>query len=166
MKKLQLPATFLIDNFDVVTPLRVLLLFYRYAEQREATTDTDLRQQIDEILSMESHCTERRDTWIWNQHAKNVIQPLRDVNIDQIFQSVNAPWTLTDDFLQKICGVLDVNTFEVRTEYFEVWPWKNLPHDLFSCLFPLALTPFLLRWSIFTFVPFCVTFVHLAVWVS
>lgn len=122
LKKLHVPTTFLIDNSDVVTPLRVLLLFYRYAELKERLTDddTDLKCQIDEMLTMESHCGERKGTWIWNQHAQNVIQPLRDINIDKIFESVNAPWPLTDDFLQKICGILDVNTFEVRTKNFEV----------------------------------------------
>lgn len=135
LKKLQLPATFLIDNFDVVTPLRVLLLFYRYAVEQNVspTVADDLKTQIDDVLSMESHCTERRGTWIWNQHAKNVIQPLRDINIDGVFESVQAPWTLTDDFLQKICGALDVNTFEVRTQYFEVW-------KMFSVDFPLHIS--------------------------
>lgn len=122
LKKLQLPTTFLLDNFDVVTPLRVLLLFYRYAEQRKMNScvDADLKSQIDEILNMESHCVERKDSWIWKQHAKNAIQPLRKINIDDMFASVDAPWCLTDEFLQKICGILDVNTFEVRTQHFEV----------------------------------------------
>lgn len=144
LKKLDLPETYLIDNFDVVTPLRVLILFYRYAALIMTTTpngastdttatttnttaaaattasETDLKFQIDEILSMESHCNERQGTWIWNEHAKNVLQPLRSINIDAKFQSLNAPWTLSDDFLQKICGILDVNTFEFRTQHFEV----------------------------------------------
>lgn len=62
----------------------------------------------------------RKGTWIWEQHSKNAIQPLREINIDGIFESVDTPWTLTDEFLQKICGILDVNTFEVRTQHFEV----------------------------------------------
>lgn len=122
LKKLQLPASFLLDNFDVVTPLRVLLLFYRYAEQRKmnACVDADLKSQIDEILSMESHCIKRKDSWIWKQHQKNTVEPLHSINIDGIFKSMDAPWHLSDQFLQKICGILDVNTFEVRTEHFEV----------------------------------------------
>lgn len=121
LKKLQLPTTFLVDNFDVVTPLRVLLLFYRYAEQtNQSTVDSDLKHKIDEILSLESHCDKRKNTPIWMEHAKNVIQPLREINIETIFQSINALWTPTDEFLQKICGILDVNTFEVRTDHFEV----------------------------------------------
>ncbi|XP_031622416.1 SET domain-containing protein SmydA-8-like isoform X2 [Contarinia nasturtii] len=142
LEKLDLPKTYLIDNFDVVTPLRVLLLFYRYAMLMMTTTssatstttattnaptiDTDLKYQIDEILSMESHMEQRRNTWIWNEHAKNVLQPLRSINIDAKFQSFNAPWTLTDDFLQKICGILDVNTFEFRTQHFEEFPVRGL----------------------------------------
>lgn len=125
LKKLQLPDTFLIDNFDVVTPLRVLLLFYRYAEQNTMKiVDTNLKSQIDEMMCLESHCAQRYGTWIWNEHAKNVIQPLRSINIDAKFQSLNAPWTLTDDILQKICGIFDVNTFEVRTKHFEVC-WRQ-----------------------------------------
>lgn len=122
IRKLRLPTTFLLDNFDVVTPLRVLLIFYRYAEQNRMNScvDADLKSQIDELLNMESHCTERKETWIWQQHARNIIKPLRESNIDAIFQAVDAPWPLTDEFLQKICGVLDVNTFEVRTQHFEV----------------------------------------------
>ncbi|XP_055320157.1 SET domain-containing protein SmydA-8-like [Sitodiplosis mosellana] len=130
LKKLELPDTFLIDNFGVVTPLRVLLLFYRYAEQNArangATATDDLKYQIDELMCMESHCDKRHGTWIWNEHAKNVIQPLRSINIDAKFQSLNAPWTLTDDFLQKLCGILDVNTMEVRTKHFEEFPVRGL----------------------------------------
>lgn len=122
LKRLQLPSTFLLDNFDVVTPLRVLLLFYRYAEQKKLNlyVEADLKSQIDEILNMESHCMERKGSWIWDQHTKNAIQPLRKINIDGIFAAMDSPWPLTDEFLQKICGILDVNTFEVRTQHFEV----------------------------------------------
>lgn len=124
LKKLQLPATFLLDNFDVVTPLRVLLLFYRFAEQKkmdaDQCVDADLKSQIDAILSMESHCMQRKGTPIWEQHAKNTIQPLREINMNGVFEAVDALWPLTDQFLQRILGILDVNTFEVRTQHFEV----------------------------------------------
>lgn len=122
LQKLNLPKTFLIDNFDVVTPLRILLLLYRYAEQHgTAAIDEQVQCTVDEVLSMESHCAKREDTWIWQQHAKNVIGPLRDLaHIDNLFGQIGAPWRLTDEFMQKICGILDVNTFEVRTPNFEV----------------------------------------------
>lgn len=94
--------------------------------------DAGLKSQIDEILNMESHCAERKDSWIWEQHAKNAIQPLRKINIDSKFEAVDAPWLLTDEFLQKICGILDVNTFEVRTQHFEVC---HVLLFFFSCFF-------------------------------
>lgn len=87
----------------------------------EQNVDNDLKSRIDEVLTMESHCDKRRGTWIWNEHAKNVIKPLQTIaKLDALFESVNSHWKLTDEFLQKICGILDVNTFEVRTENFEV----------------------------------------------
>lgn len=122
LQKLCLPKSFLIDNLDVITPLRFLLLIYQCAEQMtEENVNNNLKSRIDEVLTMESHCDERRGTWIWNEHAKNVIEPLRTIaKLDEIFESVNSRWKITDEFLQKICGILDVNSFEVRTENFEV----------------------------------------------
>lgn len=122
IQKLSLPQQFLFDNFDVVTPLRFLLLLYQCAEQmKNGEVDENLCTAIEDVLSMESHCDKRKDTWIWKEHAKNVIKPLRDLTkIHNIFDMVNSQWTLTDQLLQKICGILDVNTFEVRTEHFEV----------------------------------------------
>lgn len=100
----------------------MLILLYRHAEQiANGTVDMQLKHTIDELLCMESHCAVRKNAWIWQQHAKNVIVPLRDVmRIDDLFGELSAPWQLTDEFLQKICGILDVNTFEVRTPTFEV----------------------------------------------
>ncbi len=63
------------------------------------------------VMQMESHCTERRGTKIWTLHENCVIKPLRDVELIRE-QDV--------DLIQKYCGILDVNTFEVRTESFEV----------------------------------------------
>lgn len=121
LQKLELPENFLIENFDVVTPLRFLFRLYRCAEQMKSNFgDDSTKTDIDDILSLESHCVERKGTWIWNEHAKCVIDPLHKISIDKIFESVNSPWPITDDFFQKICGILDVNTFEVRTEHFEV----------------------------------------------
>lgn len=124
LNKFNLPVTFLIDNFDVVTPLRVLLQFYLYGEQRNNGIDNDAdenKDRIDEMLNMESHCEKRRNSSIWQEYARNVIEPLRNVaKIDDIFQPLQLPWQLTDDFLQRIFGILDVNSFEVRTPNFEV----------------------------------------------
>lgn len=107
----KLNESFLINNFDVLTPLRFLLLIIN--------GDDDLR---DEISRMESHCSLRRNSNIWNEHAKNVIKPLQEMGI---LTALNQQKSIIDsDFVQKICGILDVNSFEVRTPYFEV----NLLH--------------------------------------
>lgn len=61
---------------------------------------------------MESHCSQRRGTKIWALHESCVIRPLKDVSLIRE-QDV--------DLIQKYCGILDVNTFEVRTDSFEVY---------------------------------------------
>lgn len=60
--------------------------------------------------SMESHMTERRGTAIWKTHHKNTIEPLMMSNIKDLIKSVDVD----TDLLQKICGVFDVNSFEIR----------------------------------------------------
>lgn len=60
---------------------------------------------------MESHCSQRRGKPIWMLHEKCVIKPLKDVGM---IKESDA------DLIQRYCGILDVNTFEVRTESFEV----------------------------------------------
>lgn len=63
---------------------------------------------------MESHCSQRRGTSIWHLHESCVIKPLKDVALIRE-QDV--------DLIQRYCGILDVNTFEVRTESFQVQQW-------------------------------------------
>lgn len=63
---------------------------------------------FDEILKLESHCELRKNTDIWLFHQKQIVNPLRSTGLlDQE--------DVTDEFVQKLCGILDVNTFEVRT---------------------------------------------------
>lgn len=97
----KLPNNFLIDNFDVITPLRFIMLSKNPSKIR----------CYKEVMKMESHCAERRGTSIWFLHENCVVKPLRAANM------------IRDDdesLIQKYCGILDVNTFEVRTETFEV----------------------------------------------
>lgn len=60
---------------------------------------------------MESHCSKRRGTKIWDLHENRVIKTLIGV---ELIRDCDA------DLIQRYCGILDVNTFEVRTESFEV----------------------------------------------
>lgn len=127
ISEMNLPKTFLLDHFDVLTPLRVLLLIlqqFKNVDQQDGISDLNddpIATVFDEILSMESHCTVRRDTLIWYSHAKNVVKPLREMGIiDAMHKIKKNPHNIDDEFVQKICGILDVNTFEVRTPNFEV----------------------------------------------
>lgn len=105
----------MVDNFDVITPLRFLLLLKRVQNEVHDEKATDIN--FEDILSMESHCDKRRDTLIWNTHLERVIGPLMNLPaIKTILKQVN----IDEVFLQKLCGILDVNTFEVRTKNFEV----------------------------------------------
>lgn len=121
-----LPRTFFLDHFDVLTPLRVLLLLLQQSKKDEKDGDgvsNGRPTQIDfeEIFNMESHCTVRRDTMIWQTHAKNVVKPLQEKSIMiALNERHQLPCAIDADFVQKICGILDVNTFEVRTPNFEV----------------------------------------------
>lgn len=115
LNKLSVPKTFLIDNFDVVTPLRFLMLLTKIQTEKNNHNEN---YDSHDILNMESHCDKRRDTSIWNRHSTSVVEPLKNV-IDVLSQSNSN--IFDEDFIQKICGILDVNTFEVRTKNFEVW---------------------------------------------
>ncbi|XP_037033809.1 SET domain-containing protein SmydA-8-like isoform X2 [Bradysia coprophila] len=103
----QLPKNFLIDNFDVITPLRCIIL----------SKNPCKAECYKQVMQMESHCSLRRGTKIWALHESCVIKPLMDVALIRE-QEV--------DLVQKYCGILDVNTFEVRTESFEEIPIRGL----------------------------------------
>lgn len=62
---------------------------------------------------MESHCDLRRGTAIWQLHDQKVVQPLMAAAGFLRYEE-DANW------LQRLCGILDVNSFEVRTPNFEV----------------------------------------------
>ncbi|XP_061391829.1 SET domain-containing protein SmydA-8-like [Musca vetustissima] len=69
------------------------------------------REYFEKMLLMESHLDKRRNTTIWKDHNRAVIQPLLKSNICQhlaISQRIN------EEFLQHICGIWDVNSYEIR----------------------------------------------------
>lgn len=73
--------------------------------------DPSKAQIYDEVMRMESHCTKRRGTPIWIMHENCVVKPLKLANV------------IVDEdaaLIQKYCGIMDVNAFEVRSETFEV----------------------------------------------
>uniref|UniRef100_A0A182W898 SET domain-containing protein n=1 Tax=Anopheles minimus TaxID=112268 RepID=A0A182W898_9DIPT len=93
-----LGKNFLFDHFNIITPIRCLLLY---------RSD---RQKYDELLAMESHCDSRRGTEIWLIHEQYVVEPML---YEEAFQQIDD-LVVTAELLQRICGVLDVNTFEIR----------------------------------------------------
>lgn len=96
-----LPNNFLIDNFDVITALRFIML----------SRDPDRELIYEEVMRMESHCVVRRETPIWTMYENFVIKPLKLAGV-----IVEEDATL----IQKYCGIMDVNAFEVRSGKFEV----------------------------------------------
>ncbi|CAG9832602.1 unnamed protein product [Diabrotica balteata] len=83
------------DNCQIIFPLRCLLL---------KATNFD---SWTEFMKLECHLEARRDTPIWRRHKTDVEEILREMNIISE-EDINA------ELIQKICGILDVNTFEVR----------------------------------------------------
>ncbi|XP_044759649.1 SET domain-containing protein SmydA-8-like isoform X2 [Coccinella septempunctata] len=92
---LNLKPSFLVKNHEVITVLR-LLLKRKYS-----------KQEWDEINQLESHLEDRRNTPIW-QNCENLVE--------KVMKKADI---LSDDdekneIVQKLCGILDVNTFEIR----------------------------------------------------
>ncbi|XP_063704280.1 SET domain-containing protein SmydA-8-like [Culicoides brevitarsis] len=90
---------FIIQNFDIVTPIRVLML---------SNSDKDL---FEEIMKMESRLIARRGTNIWKLHEKYVVLPIISSNLTKLFPNVKP---LDAELIQKICAILDINAIEVR----------------------------------------------------
>uniref|UniRef100_A0A1B6C1U0 SET domain-containing protein n=1 Tax=Clastoptera arizonana TaxID=38151 RepID=A0A1B6C1U0_9HEMI len=80
-----------------IVPLRCIL------KLRNSAHDS----KISKLLSLESHVDERRGTFVWESHHENVVKKLHIFGIT----------TMTEkdvEYVQKICGIVDVNCFEVR----------------------------------------------------
>lgn len=126
-----MPANFLLDHFDLITPLRCLMLATDPARANKFTT----------MCNMQSHCEQRRNTAIWRLHERNVIAPLRQLPAGAM--PLLADEHRDADFVQRCCGILDVNSFEVRTASFAadipvrgLYPLAGMmPHDCVSNTF-------------------------------
>lgn len=90
---------FLYNHFNVVMPVRCLMLY------------RSNRERYHEIMSMESRLEERRGTEIWDIHEKFVVKPLMESGI---FADKFDELEVTGELIQRICGLLDANTFEIR----------------------------------------------------
>lgn len=86
----------LAEHSQMVLPLRCLL------QVRNLPADP----RWINFLELESHEKDRKDTLIWRDHQLNVVEVMRT---HELLSSSED-----DDLVQKICGILDVNSFEVR----------------------------------------------------
>ncbi|KAJ9581776.1 hypothetical protein L9F63_003845, partial [Diploptera punctata] len=84
------------DHSQMVLPFRCLL------QIKNSSTDP----RWNSFLELESHEKERRDTLIWRDHQLNVVEVMRTHEL--LCSKEEA------DLMQRICGILDVNSFEVR----------------------------------------------------
>ncbi|XP_058834417.1 SET domain-containing protein SmydA-8-like [Topomyia yanbarensis] len=98
-RKSNLDINFLFNHFNVVTAVRCLLLF-----------GTN-RAKYDEMLNMEAHLEERKASEIWDILEKYVVRPLLD---NEAFEKNADGLEVTGELIQRICGILDVNAFEIR----------------------------------------------------
>ncbi|XP_055600242.1 SET domain-containing protein SmydA-8-like [Uranotaenia lowii] len=89
---------FLFNHFHVITPVRCLLV---------AARD---RKTFDEVMKMEAHMDARRGTEIWAMHEKYVVRPLLEGGAFGKFSHLDVG----EDDLQRVCGIFDVNAFEIR----------------------------------------------------
>lgn len=58
-------------------------------------------------MQMESHLEDRRNSHIWRSHK---------IFVEQILEKLNflTKKDLEEELVQKVCGILDVNSFELR----------------------------------------------------
>ncbi|KAL3273948.1 hypothetical protein HHI36_015371 [Cryptolaemus montrouzieri] len=86
----------LLKNYEEIIPiLRILLVRYYSA---------GLWKELNEL---ESHVEARRNTPIWKTHQILVEDILKDTKLI-------SEKDIENETIQKICGILDVNTFEIR----------------------------------------------------
>ncbi|XP_044252977.1 SET domain-containing protein SmydA-8-like isoform X1 [Tribolium madens] len=95
LKTLPLNHDDILSNPEIVTPLRCLL--WRQFD----------KNLLENFLQLEAHLNFRRESQIWRRNRVNI----EDVLFKLKILDEND---LRDDVVQKICGILDINTFDVR----------------------------------------------------
>lgn len=72
-----------------------------------------LTSLVTELWQLESHLEERQKTPVWKELQTKVVQPLLSSGLlSGLSLSLNAE--LNEDFLQRLCAIIDVNAFEIR----------------------------------------------------
>lgn len=115
LKSSNLTTLNLLNNPQIIMPLRCLLI---------RNYDQPLWDQLN---SMEAHLVRRKGTPIWNRHQEYIVEVLSSfvdwrIHLEwiqypfQVLKDLNQlnQEDLSNDLVQKLCGILDVNSFEVR----------------------------------------------------
>ncbi|XP_077295773.1 SET domain-containing protein SmydA-8-like [Arctopsyche grandis] len=113
--KPKLTVPMLLENLHLITVLRCILL------KNQSDSNNWKR-----LITMESHLEKRRRTGIWKIHEKTS-QVLFDLKI------INEK-DIESELVQKICGILDVNSFELRASDSQ----ELLKIDSLCGVYPLA----------------------------
>lgn len=119
-KSTRFSKNLLVDNFSVFGPLKCLLLLENPEKSSTAS----------EILKLPSFSTERRNSEIWIEHETNIVEPLLKSGLPSLIKTMKVD----SDLIQKICGIIDVNSFEIRNVNGDsikgVYPFaNNLTHN-------------------------------------
>lgn len=88
-------------HIDLFGPLKCLML-------RE---NPQTQMDFDHLMSLESHLNERRGSDVWLEYNKTIVQPFLNTGTAEFFTQCPP---IDETLLQTICGILDVNSFEIR----------------------------------------------------
>uniref|UniRef100_A0A1A9UZ37 SET domain-containing protein n=1 Tax=Glossina austeni TaxID=7395 RepID=A0A1A9UZ37_GLOAU len=64
-----------------------------------------------QFLEAESHIEQRRNSVIWWEHQRNVVEPIIKSGFANYLRFASI---INEDFLQLLCALIDVNAFEIR----------------------------------------------------
>uniref|UniRef100_A0A8D8XRP4 Protein msta, isoform A n=1 Tax=Cacopsylla melanoneura TaxID=428564 RepID=A0A8D8XRP4_9HEMI len=90
---------YLTSNYEWLLPFRIMVNIKHNTQQREPW---------EKFLQLEAHMEKRRNTWIWESHRNTIIQGLQNVGLIGKDEQ-------EEELAQKVCGILDVNSFEIRS---------------------------------------------------
>ncbi|XP_005188644.2 uncharacterized protein LOC101899433 [Musca domestica] len=71
----------------------------------------DTKAYFDSMLEADCYLEERRGSDIWSHYHVNVVEPLMKSNILKYLRHGER---VDEDFLQRLCALIDVNGFEIR----------------------------------------------------
>jgi len=111
----QCDAKFEIDDYseacylyECIIALRVLLL------QKSAPN------KYKTFMSLESHIEERRGTATWNRVHERIIEVMKKTLGIMVFEAICPEFDFSDETIQKIQGILDMNKKEIRLSFSDV----------------------------------------------